>query len=59
MFVFSESMNELLKLGIFFHSMMKPFLKKFTQTIVLCIKFNRIGSISRSLFIVNSVPEIV
>lgn len=59
MFVFSESMNELLKLGIFFHSILKPFLKKFTQTIVLYIKFNRIESIFRSLFNVNSVPATV
>lgn len=59
MFVISENMNELLKLGRFFYSMLKPFLKKFTQTVVLYIKFNKIGSIFRSLFIVNSAPAVV
>lgn len=58
-YFFHESVNELLILRIFFHFIMKSLVKKFTQTIVLHIKFKRIGSIFRSFFIVSSVPAIL
>lgn len=58
-FFFPEIVNELLILRIFYHFMLKSLFKKFTQTIVLHIKFNRIGSIFRSLFNVSSVPAIL
>lgn len=56
---FPESVNELLILRVFFHFMLKSLAKKFTQTIVLYIKFNRTENIFRSLFIESSVPAIL